>query len=152
MAQAGLNPDAPMFIPAAFRRVEDYSPQWWELVNSTAWFRNHALQNPQEHRVEAKVEEDEHDDIAALLPDDLLHDAADLFLYSPPPLPPQPQHQPDLLHRYGPAAGFGGHGIDAVALRAQLSVVNSPRDTQPSWHAQKPAQQQLVGGGNRQWR
>ncbi|XP_047072529.1 protein EARLY RESPONSIVE TO DEHYDRATION 15-like [Lolium rigidum] len=36
-----LNPDAPLFVPAAIQQVEDFSPQWWDLVKSTAWFREH---------------------------------------------------------------------------------------------------------------
>ncbi|XP_057453834.1 protein EARLY RESPONSIVE TO DEHYDRATION 15-like [Lotus japonicus] len=36
-----LNPNAPLFIPAALREVEDFSPQWWELVESSTWFRDY---------------------------------------------------------------------------------------------------------------
>lgn len=41
MVASSLNPEAPLFIPAAFQQVEDFSPQWWDLVKSTAWFRDH---------------------------------------------------------------------------------------------------------------
>ncbi|KAM0840224.1 hypothetical protein ACQ4PT_059831 [Festuca glaucescens] len=41
MVASSLNPDAPLFVPAAFQQVEDFSPQWWDLVKSTAWFRDH---------------------------------------------------------------------------------------------------------------
>lgn len=36
-----LNPNAPMFIPAAYREVEDFSPQWWELVKTCRWFQDY---------------------------------------------------------------------------------------------------------------
>jgi len=38
---SALNPNAPLFIPAALRQVEDFSPQWWELVESSTWFRDY---------------------------------------------------------------------------------------------------------------
>jgi len=38
-----LNPDAPLFIPAAFQQVEDFSPEWWNLVQSSPWFRDYWL-------------------------------------------------------------------------------------------------------------
>ncbi|CAJ1971067.1 unnamed protein product [Sphenostylis stenocarpa] len=46
-----LNPDAPMFVPLAYRAVEDFSDQWWDLVRSSGWFRDYWLrecfQDPQ---------------------------------------------------------------------------------------------------------
>ena len=39
-----LNPNAPMFVPSAYRHVEDFSDQWWDLVQSTPWFRDYWLQ------------------------------------------------------------------------------------------------------------
>ncbi|PWZ05305.1 Protein EARLY RESPONSIVE TO DEHYDRATION 15 [Zea mays] len=38
---SSLNPNAPLFIPAALLQVEDFSPQWWDLITTTAWFRDH---------------------------------------------------------------------------------------------------------------
>ena len=44
-----LNPNAPMFIPAAYRQVEDFSQEWWELVKTSAWFRDYWLsEHPEE--------------------------------------------------------------------------------------------------------
>ena len=129
MASSSLNPDAPMFIPAAFRRVEDYSPEWWELVKTTAWFRDHWFH---QHQLYEDVAADV-DDVAALLPDDSvdLLDTDDLF-YAPP--------QPDLYHHK--PAGFGSD-MDAVLKTLSL---NSPRGgggavarAQPR-HVEKPAQ------------
>ncbi|KAJ0046124.1 protein EARLY RESPONSIVE TO DEHYDRATION 15-like [Pistacia vera] len=39
-----LNPDAPMFVPLAYRTVEDFSDQWWALVQNSPWFRDYWLQ------------------------------------------------------------------------------------------------------------
>ncbi|KAL1808965.1 hypothetical protein DCAR_0728485 [Daucus carota subsp. sativus] len=38
-----LNPNAPMFVPSAYRLVEDFSDQWWSLVESSPWFRDYWL-------------------------------------------------------------------------------------------------------------
>ncbi|WCJ39010.1 Protein EARLY RESPONSIVE TO DEHYDRATION 15 [Euphorbia peplus] len=35
-----LNPKAPVFIPSVYRQVEDFSPEWWELVKTSPWFRD----------------------------------------------------------------------------------------------------------------
>jgi hypothetical protein len=136
-AASSLNPDAPMFIPAAFRRVEDYSPEWYELVKTTAWFRDHWFRQQQLYE---DLAEESVDDVAALLPDDSvdLLDADDLF-YSPPS--PQ-QHQADLYH-YKPA-GFGGD-MDAVLRTFSLSSPRGgvPSAAAPAWsprHVEKPAQ------------
>ncbi|GMP86605.1 hypothetical protein CsSME_00039321 [Camellia sinensis var. sinensis] len=42
-----LNPNAPLFIPAAVRQVEDFSPEWWELVTTASWFRDYWLSQQQ---------------------------------------------------------------------------------------------------------
>ncbi|KAK4550949.1 hypothetical protein RGQ29_032656 [Quercus rubra] len=39
-----LNPNAPLFVPLAYRTVEDFSDEWWELVQSSPWFREYWLQ------------------------------------------------------------------------------------------------------------
>ncbi|KAL5727424.1 hypothetical protein ACHQM5_000624 [Ranunculus cassubicifolius] len=36
--------NAPSIIPIAYLQVEDFSGQWWELVNSSSWFQNYWLQ------------------------------------------------------------------------------------------------------------
>jgi hypothetical protein len=80
-ASSSLNPNAPLFIPAAYRKVEHFSPEWWELVHTTAWFRQHQLH------------EEQHDAALAALPDDLFYDDA------PEPVKPAPaQHVVGLVH------------------------------------------------------
>ncbi|KAG9445445.1 hypothetical protein H6P81_016785 [Aristolochia fimbriata] len=43
-ATSSLNPNAPLFVPWAYRTVEDFSDEWWQLVQSSAWFRDYWLQ------------------------------------------------------------------------------------------------------------
>ncbi|KAL5568864.1 hypothetical protein UlMin_025439 [Ulmus minor] len=43
-SSSSLNPNAPMFVPLAYRTVEDFSDQWWALVQSSPWFRDYWLQ------------------------------------------------------------------------------------------------------------
>lgn len=45
-----LNPNAPLFIPAAVRQVEDYSPEWWQLVTTSTWFHDYWLSQQQQQQ------------------------------------------------------------------------------------------------------
>ncbi|KZV18295.1 protein EARLY RESPONSIVE TO DEHYDRATION 15-like [Dorcoceras hygrometricum] len=36
-----LNPNAQPFIPASVRQVEDFSPEWWNLVTTSTWFHDY---------------------------------------------------------------------------------------------------------------
>lgn len=73
-----LNPNAPLFIPASFRQVEDFSPQWWELVKTSKWFHDYWLNQHQEQEIfEGNDYEDE--DIANLLPESFDLGIADEF-------------------------------------------------------------------------
>ncbi|KAG0478701.1 hypothetical protein HPP92_013420 [Vanilla planifolia] len=38
-----LNPYAAPFVPSAFREVEDFSSEWWQLVKSSPWFCDYWL-------------------------------------------------------------------------------------------------------------
>eukprot|EP00252_Welwitschia_mirabilis_P014807 TRINITY_DN3281_c0_g1_i1.p1 TRINITY_DN3281_c0_g1~~TRINITY_DN3281_c0_g1_i1.p1 ORF type:complete len:154 (+),score=15.87 TRINITY_DN3281_c0_g1_i1:241-702(+) len=40
---SSLNPNAPLFIPLAYRQVDDFSAEWWNLVQSSPWFRDYWL-------------------------------------------------------------------------------------------------------------
>ncbi|KAG1371159.1 protein EARLY RESPONSIVE TO DEHYDRATION 15 [Cocos nucifera] len=61
-----LNPNAPLFIPAAFQQVEDFSPEWWELVKTTTWFRDHWFH---QHQEQETFDGDDDEDVANLLPE-----------------------------------------------------------------------------------
>ncbi|CAK7325945.1 unnamed protein product [Dovyalis caffra] len=39
-----LNPNAPLFVPLSYRTVEDFSDQWWALVQTSPWFRDYWLE------------------------------------------------------------------------------------------------------------
>ena len=79
VSSSSLNPDAPLFIPAALLQVEDFSPQWWDLVTTTAWFRDHwSREHTQLDEMAQEL------DAAGLLPDD----DEDLFYDD------QPEHAP----------------------------------------------------------
>ncbi|RWV93043.1 hypothetical protein GW17_00044531 [Ensete ventricosum] len=62
-----LNPNAPLFIPMAFQQVEDFSPEWWELVKTTTWFREHWFHQHQDQ--ETFDADDDEVDVTNLLPD-----------------------------------------------------------------------------------
>ncbi|KAJ3683804.1 hypothetical protein LUZ60_014031 [Juncus effusus] len=61
-----LNPNAPLFVPSAFKQVEDFSPKWWELVNTTAWYRDYWFN---EHQQLEALEQEQN--IESLLPDSI---------------------------------------------------------------------------------
>ncbi|KAL6534647.1 hypothetical protein OROGR_013322 [Orobanche gracilis] len=64
-----LNPNAPLYIPAAVRQVEDFSPEWWNLVTTATWFRDYWIS---EHRGEdISGEEGNVNDVVPLLPDSI---------------------------------------------------------------------------------
>ncbi|KAJ7976698.1 protein EARLY RESPONSIVE TO DEHYDRATION 15-like [Quillaja saponaria] len=43
-----LNPNAPLFIPASLRQVEDFSPEWWQLVTTSTWYHDYWLSQHEE--------------------------------------------------------------------------------------------------------
>ncbi|KAL9321836.1 hypothetical protein ACSQ67_009889 [Phaseolus vulgaris] len=59
---SALNPNAPLFIPAALRQVEDFSPQWWDLVKSSTWFRDYWLSQHKEEEFEEVANDSTNDD------------------------------------------------------------------------------------------
>lgn len=69
-----LNPDAPLFVPAAVRQVEDFSPEWWQLVTTSTWFHDYWLSQQQaEDSFFANTTNviDHRTDIADMLPDSI---------------------------------------------------------------------------------
>ncbi|EER99855.1 protein EARLY RESPONSIVE TO DEHYDRATION 15 [Sorghum bicolor] len=142
MASSSLNPNAPLFIPAAYRQVEDFSPEWWELVKTTAWFRDHWFRQHQLHEAayDAAFAADAADDfdVAALLPDDSVDlldmvDTDDLF------------YAPDVHHHQAakpaPAPGYDLDVLRALSVsspRAAATVVAAPSPQQQRY-ADKPA-------------
>ncbi|XVE69497.1 hypothetical protein DITRI_Ditri09bG0156600 [Diplodiscus trichospermus] len=58
-----LNPDAPLFVPFAYRMVEDFSDQWWVLVQSSPCFRDYWLR---ERFHDPQNDDDDDDDLDAI--------------------------------------------------------------------------------------
>ncbi|RWR79854.1 protein EARLY RESPONSIVE TO DEHYDRATION 15 isoform X1 [Cinnamomum micranthum f. kanehirae] len=137
-----LNPNAPLFIPASFRQVEDFSPQWWELVKTSKWFHDYWLNQHQEQEIfEGNDYEDE--DIANLLPESFDLGIADEFS----------SYLEDCAQSAEQTANFGekkeiifsaGLEIDTEALVKNLSLkspkggVRSPAE--PAKYREKPGQ------------
>ncbi|KAK1312888.1 Polyadenylate-binding protein-interacting protein 2 [Acorus calamus] len=73
-SESGLNPDAPMYVPWAYRTVEDFSDAWWDLVRSSPWFRDYWLSECFHDPI---VGSDDDDGCGSFLPDDLFDDDLD---------------------------------------------------------------------------
>ncbi|KAE8661674.1 hypothetical protein F3Y22_tig00113725pilonHSYRG01781 [Hibiscus syriacus] len=61
-----LNPNAPMFVPLVYRTVEDFSDQWWALVQSSPCFREYWLQERFHDPLNGEINDDD-----LVFPDDL---------------------------------------------------------------------------------
>ncbi|KAJ9544032.1 hypothetical protein OSB04_023739 [Centaurea solstitialis] len=79
-----LNPNAPLFVPAAVRQVEDFSPEWWDLVTTSTWFHDYWLSQQQGEDGFFGNRDDEFDfpDVADLLPDSIDTDEETLAMES----------------------------------------------------------------------
>ncbi|WCJ33327.1 Protein EARLY RESPONSIVE TO DEHYDRATION 15 [Euphorbia peplus] len=77
--RSSLNPDAPLFIPAAYRQVEDFSPEWWQLVTTSTWYKDYWLSQHQDAEGFYDNVEDVGFDVADLLPDTFDLDAGEYF-------------------------------------------------------------------------
>ncbi|KAG2730571.1 hypothetical protein I3843_01G294100 [Carya illinoinensis] len=71
-----LNPNAPSFVPLAYRMVEDFSDQWWALVQSSPWFRDYWLQERfEDPQIDAQFPDfDDLPDVDAIFDDYYLDD------------------------------------------------------------------------------
>jgi hypothetical protein len=61
-----LNPNAPLFVPAAFRAVEDFSSEWWRLVQTCPDFREQWVRERLPVLEEQEIFEADLDEIADL--------------------------------------------------------------------------------------
>ncbi|KAF3438149.1 hypothetical protein FNV43_RR20905 [Rhamnella rubrinervis] len=46
--RSSLNANAPLYVPAVLRQVEDFSPEWWALVKTSPWFCDYWLNQHEE--------------------------------------------------------------------------------------------------------
>lgn len=65
-----MNPNAPLYIPAVFRQVEDFSPEWWQLITTSTWFHDYWVSQHQgEDGFYDDAEIADHNDVSELLPE-----------------------------------------------------------------------------------
>lgn len=133
-----LNPNAPLFVPSFVRQVEDFSPEWWNLVTTSTWFHDYWMSQNQ-------VEEyGSGNDVVDLLPEnidldvdeDILNMEAQFeeFLQSSGNM--QQETKPSL---YG-VNGMPQYGVPSDALRRTLSSPRSPRSPiGPPKYFEKPS-------------
>ncbi|KAF9676980.1 hypothetical protein SADUNF_Sadunf08G0059800 [Salix dunnii] len=74
-----LDPNAPLFVPFSYRTVEDFSDQWWTLVQSSPCFRDYWLRecfhDPESDPPFSDFyDSDLPDDLQSLFFDDLIFD------------------------------------------------------------------------------
>ncbi|XP_057982656.1 protein EARLY RESPONSIVE TO DEHYDRATION 15 [Malania oleifera] len=149
-----LNPDAPLFIPAALRQVEDFSPEWWDLITTSTWFRDYWLSQHKEEDIfgNGEYDFDGHDnDVVDLLPDTFDLGAGDDF----PSLEVQFEEfiQSSMNGEgnelwYSAVKQMPGNGFqidaDTAMKNLNLSIMKSPRDrgvkAQAVKNWEKPAQ------------
>lgn len=77
LGRSTLNPNAPLFIPAALRQVEDFSPEWWKLVTTYTWYRDYWLSQNQNEDGFYDNAQDNYDNAADLLPETFDLDAGE---------------------------------------------------------------------------
>lgn len=79
--RSSLNPNAPLFVPAAMREVEDFSPEWWDLVTTSTSFRDYWLsQHPGEDFFGAVGDTSVANNAVGFLPDNIDLDVDDDIL------------------------------------------------------------------------
>ena len=148
--RSSLNPNAPLFIPAALRQVEDFSPEWWNLVTTSTWFREYWLS---EHDDEDFFGSDGdafvQDEVVDLLPDTFDLSADDEFSGL--------EGQFEEFTQYSECGGGNGSfsadkrvqgngGLDVGADAKNLSLWKSSKERglkspfEPSKQWEKPAQ------------
>lgn len=138
-----LNPNAPLFIPAAFRQVEDFSPKWWELVKTSTWFRDYWLSQNSEDDFEGNADADDY--IA-----NMLRGTFDLDIVEEFPTLEAQFDEMVLSSEGGGKTGWtpapeNGVEMDAKSLLKNLSVSRLPKErgpkspVRPAKYLQKPA-------------
>ncbi|KAJ4978215.1 hypothetical protein NE237_008995 [Protea cynaroides] len=146
-----LNPNAPIFIPAAFRQVDDFSAEWWELVKTSTWFRDYWLSQHQEEPSFISSSVDDDDDIANLLPDSF-----DLGVDEESSMETQMQEWMGFMEdqnesrvsatSFAKVSPRNGPGTDAEALMMNLNFLKSSNERVPDYvldpakYRQKPPQ------------
>ncbi|KAI4330528.1 hypothetical protein MLD38_028810 [Melastoma candidum] len=137
LVRSSLNPNAPLFIPAAVRKVEDFSPEWWQLVTNSTWYRNYWLSlNPEGGVHDADEEGIWGGDAVEMLPDFFDLDAGEDFSAI--------EAQYEEFLQLSENGDYESNGI--VGGATKLSIVKSRcadgrgrRATYPAKYSEKPA-------------
>ncbi|PON51200.1 Ataxin-2, C-terminal [Trema orientale] len=132
--RSSLNPNAPLFVPAVLRQVEDFSPEWWELVQTSPWFRDYWLSQNQEEDFDGSDNAYSDDDAFDI--DDMAQDAFDLGAGEGFPI--QDIDLEKTSHTYeakgqtelSPAANKNRSQMDVKAI-----LPKSPKENWPKWEA-----------------
>lgn len=134
-----LNPNAPLFIPAAFRQVEDFSPEWWQLITTSAWYHDYWLsQHQDEDGFYDNGGDDDSDvsNVADLLPDTFDLDAGENFSSI------EAQFDEFVMSFESELENVSSPlpANDADALMKNMSVLRSPKSSMESAkYVEKPA-------------
>nr|AAM64638.1 ERD15 protein [Arabidopsis thaliana] len=135
-----LNPDAPLFIPAAVRQVEDFSPEWWQLVTTSTWYPDYWI-SQQQQGADGFYDNGEnengggHIDVADLLPESFYFDDMEDFFDTD--AAEFDQGFDGRMYYQAPSEfGFGKNG----EMVKKSSGNRSPRSiVEPAKYAEKPA-------------
>ncbi|KAJ9184933.1 hypothetical protein P3X46_004618 [Hevea brasiliensis] len=133
-----LNPDAPLFIPAAYRQVEDFSPEWWQLVTTSTWYRDYWLsQHQDEESFYNNAEDDGFDgnDVTNLLPEAFDFDAGeDFFSLEVHFQEFVESYDTEVENRSSPSNGMQQNGfqMEAEAPKRDVSLLKTLEETVPA--------------------
>ena len=97
--QSSLNPNAPMFVPSAYRTVEDFSTEWWALVQSSPWFRDYWLQE--------NFQDPQNNPFFSDIPDSVLDDDFINDLFDQEHFPDTNVNNNNTQRKYTTSTGFG---------------------------------------------
>ncbi|KAE8713254.1 P-loop containing nucleoside triphosphate hydrolases superfamily protein isoform 1 [Hibiscus syriacus] len=103
----------PLSVPAFYRQVEDFSPEWWQLVTTTAWYQDYWIS---QHQDEDGFYDNTEDDVSD--GNDIADWLADTF---------DPVTDEDLHRRFHLIPRNGNH------------ITNKWYSAEPAKYAEKPA-------------
>lgn len=130
--RSSLNPNAPLFVPAAVRQVEDFSPEWWQLVTTSTWFHDYWVSQQQGDDDFYGNNQDDMADIVDLLPDsiDLGADEELMTMEAQYEQFIQSSEAGNKQSLYD-QNGMPAIGTDHAGLMRSLSMVNSYQERSP---------------------
>ncbi|KAK4345979.1 hypothetical protein RND71_036155 [Anisodus tanguticus] len=130
-----LNPNAPLFVPSYVRRVEDFSPEWWNLVTTSTWFHDYWMSQNQGEEYGTG------NDVAALLPEnidlDVDEDILNMEAQFEEFLQSSESGQQGIKSPLHGVNGMPQYGLPSAALMRTLSSPRSPIG--PPKYFEKPA-------------